>query len=194
MRLLPESPVEFLEPLSRPPEPLYVTEFECPFGTLVLAGTEGALVFVTAAGTLDDFSRRIMEDWGVRTVHDTAPLERHAEGFTGYFRGDGKPFRGTVQPLKVSGFTLDVHRFLARIPFGTAMTYGEVADALGRPGAARAVGNACGRNRTLIVVPCHRVVASSGLGGFGAGLPLKERLLEFEGTSWKRRGTDGGNG
>jgi len=187
MRLLPESPVEFLEPLSKPPEPLYVAELECPLGTLMLAGTEGALVFVAAASTLDDFSRRIMEDWGVRTVHDPAPLERHAEGFAGYFRGDGKPFRAAVQPLEVSGFTLEVHRLLTRIPFGAVMTYGEAAEALGKPGAARAVGNACGRNRALIVVPCHRVVASNGLGGFGAGLPLKKRLLEFEGITWNRK-------
>jgi methylated-DNA-[protein]-cysteine S-methyltransferase len=70
---------------------------------------------------------------------------------------------------------------LTRIPFGETRSYGEVADALGRPGAARAVGSANARNVLPVVVPCHRVIAADGtLGGFNGGLHLKERLLEHE--------------
>jgi methylated-DNA-[protein]-cysteine S-methyltransferase len=70
---------------------------------------------------------------------------------------------------------------LTRIPFGETRSYGEVADALGRPGAARAVGSANARNNLPVVVPCHRVIAADGtLGGFNGGLHLKERLLEHE--------------
>lgn len=68
------------------------------------------------------------------------------------------------------------------IPYGETRTYGEIAEAIGRPGAARAVGQALGKNRTCIVVPCHRVVAANGLGGFTGGLRWKRSLLEMEGS------------
>ncbi len=67
------------------------------------------------------------------------------------------------------------------IPPGDAWTYGEVAEAIGKPGAARAVGGALGRNRVPVIVPCHRVVAANGLGGFGLGLDAKRALLAAEG-------------
>jgi methylated-DNA-[protein]-cysteine S-methyltransferase len=70
---------------------------------------------------------------------------------------------------------------LTRIPFGETRSYGEIADNLGRPGAARAVGRANASNVLPVVVPCHRVIAADGtLGGFNGGLHLKERLLEHE--------------
>jgi O-6-methylguanine DNA methyltransferase len=70
---------------------------------------------------------------------------------------------------------------LTRIPFGETRSYGEIADSLGRPGAARAVGRANASNVLPVVVPCHRVIAADGtLGGFNGGLHLKERLLEHE--------------
>jgi methylated-DNA-[protein]-cysteine S-methyltransferase len=70
---------------------------------------------------------------------------------------------------------------LTRIPFGETRSYGEIADSLGRPGAARAVGRANASNVLPLVVPCHRVIAADGtLGGFNGGLHLKERLLEHE--------------
>lgn len=72
---------------------------------------------------------------------------------------------------------------LQRIPYGAVRSYGEVARAIGQPGAARAVGTANHHNPIPIVIPCHRVVASDGtLAGFGGGLALKQRLLELEGA------------
>ena len=72
---------------------------------------------------------------------------------------------------------------LTRIPFGETRSYGEVADALGRPGAARAVGSANGMNPVAIVVPCHRVInKNGGLGGYGGQLWRKETLLRLEGA------------
>lgn len=70
---------------------------------------------------------------------------------------------------------------LRRIPAGSTMSYGDLARRIGKPGAARAVGRACGRNALPIFIPCHRVVASDGsLGGFSSGLPWKHRLLSVE--------------
>ena len=69
---------------------------------------------------------------------------------------------------------------MREIPLGSAMTYGELAASLGNPGAVRAVGTACATNQLPIIVPCHRVLAESGPGGFALGLSWKYRLLELE--------------
>ena len=100
-----------------------------------------------------------------------------------YFRTGRARFRTRVDLAVGSGFQREVWEALRRIPPGEVRTYGEVARDTGRPRAARAVGNACGRNPILILVPCHRVVASNGLGGFGAGLDRKRMLLGLEGVN-----------
>jgi methylated-DNA-[protein]-cysteine S-methyltransferase len=74
-------------------------------------------------------------------------------------------------------------RALHRIPFGDVRTYGQVARAAGSPDAVRAAGQACGANPIVLFIPCHRVVAANGPGGFGAGLEWKRRLLELEGRT-----------
>jgi O-6-methylguanine DNA methyltransferase len=83
---------------------------------------------------------------------------------------------------QVTPFTQKVLDAIACIPFGKAMTYGELAASFGKPDAARPVGGACGRNRYPLVIPCHRVIASGKkIGGFALDLSIKERLLKFEG-------------
>lgn len=86
--------------------------------------------------------------------------------------------------VNVSSFAQAVYRSARSIPLGQTTSYGELADSLGKPGAARAVGTALGRNPTLLVVPCHRVLSSNGqLGGFSApgGVQTKEMMLAAEG-------------
>jgi methylated-DNA-[protein]-cysteine S-methyltransferase len=130
---------------------------------------------------------------GIRTVafHPVAPLAgdpdpAHAllreavRQLRAYF--DGALRRFTL-PLDMQGtpFQLRVWRELETIPFGEFRTYSEIACAIGAPKAVRAVGAANGANPVAIVVPCHRVIGSSGrLVGYGGGLPLKKRLLELE--------------
>ncbi|MBI2950386.1 MAG: methylated-DNA--[protein]-cysteine S-methyltransferase [Verrucomicrobia bacterium] len=81
-----------------------------------------------------------------------------------------------------TAFQQSVWRALQRIPPKKTMTYGEVAQAIGRPKATRAVGQACGANPIPVLIPCHRVVAAHGaIGGFSCGLELKRMLLEREG-------------
>jgi methylated-DNA-[protein]-cysteine S-methyltransferase len=83
-------------------------------------------------------------------------------------------FRGTAFQQRVWGA-------LREVPFGTTVSYGQLAARLGRPGAARAVGHANGRNPIPLVVPCHRVIGSTGdLTGYGGGLDAKRFLLDFE--------------
>lgn len=73
-----------------------------------------------------------------------------------------------------------VVRQMLAIPFGETLSYGQIAANLGNPGAARAVAQVCARNKIGLVIPCHRVTASNGLGGFFWGLPMKESILRFE--------------
>lgn len=182
MKLLPESPVEFLEPLSRPPERVYATEMETPFGPLVLAGEGEALLRVHMRIPLPQFISDMEMDWGADIRVDEGPFRPVMEQLRGYFEGDPSPIHAVVRPFETAPFYRTVHHILARIPFGSTITYRELAMLAGRPGAARAAGSACGRNHVLIIVPCHRIVAAQGLGGFGAGLELKEQLLRHEGA------------
>jgi len=83
-------------------------------------------------------------------------------------------------------FTTSVLKQLLSIPYGESRSYGEIARAVGKPKAARAVGQAVGANPIPIVVPCHRVLAADlRLGGFGSGLKWKRYLLRLEGIDWR---------
>jgi methylated-DNA-[protein]-cysteine S-methyltransferase len=93
-------------------------------------------------------------------------------------------------PLDLSGtpFQEKVWKALLDIPYGATVSYQRLAERIGKPAAARAVGTACGKNPVCLIVPCHRVVATGGgLGGYAGGLPAKERLLAMEGA-WPRPG------
>lgn len=80
-------------------------------------------------------------------------------------------------------FQRAVWREMQKIPRGQTRTYGEIAKAIGRSNAVRAVGSACGANPLPLFIPCHRVVAKNGPGGFGSGLPWKMLLLKLEGCA-----------
>lgn len=114
---------------------------------------------------------------------DAPPVLREAtEQLRRYFGGG----RGGFElPLALAGtaFQRSVWAELARIPYGETITYGELARRVGRPRASRAVGRANGRNPVPIVVPCHRVVAHDGIGGYGGGLAAKRALLALEGVA-----------
>jgi methylated-DNA-[protein]-cysteine S-methyltransferase len=84
---------------------------------------------------------------------------------------------------KAPDFHLRVWKAMREIGFGKTETYGDTAERAGSPMAFRACGQACGANRILLFIPCHRVVGSSGIGGFGCGLDLKRWLLGLEGVN-----------
>ena len=81
-----------------------------------------------------------------------------------------------------TAFQKKVLNTISKIPAGETMTYGEVAVKAGKPGAARAVGNVMASNPIPLILPCHRVVATNGLGGFTGGLDVKRKLLKLEGA------------
>ena len=97
-----------------------------------------------------------------------------------YFAGDRREFDVPLDPVGTA-FQQSAWRVLRTIPYAATMSYGEQARALGDPNKARAVGAANGRNPISIIVPCHRVVGSTGaLTGFAGGLDAKQWLLQFE--------------
>jgi methylated-DNA-[protein]-cysteine S-methyltransferase len=102
-----------------------------------------------------------------------------------YFRGEPDTFEDVEVDLEYeTPFLERCARALRSVPRGEVVTYGELAALAGSPGAARAAGSFCARNRLGLFVPCHRVVSAAGLGSYGSlGLGYKKRLLELEGVS-----------
>ena len=151
------------------------TMIDSPYGPLTLvADDDGALCGLYM---VDQRHRPPEENFG--TPDDTPFAEATAE-LQAYFAGELKEF--TLQ-LRLHGtpFQQTVWDQLRRIPYGETRSYGDLADALGNPGASRAVGLANGKNPIGIIVPCHRVVGANGsLTGYGGGLDRKQRLLDFE--------------
>lgn len=112
----------------------------------------------------------------------TTPSLEQAASAARAFLDRGVPLPNLALDLrKGTLFQQEVWAALRRIPFGETRSYGAIAREIGRPGAARAVGHACGRNPVPLFVPCHRVVQKGGaLGGFSGGLAVKEALLGLE--------------
>jgi methylated-DNA-[protein]-cysteine S-methyltransferase len=141
-----------------------------PVGPLHLTASEGALTGLRfgsgpAAGERAD---------------DDPVLARAVSQLTAYFAGERRSFDLPLAPAGTA-FQLAVWAALVEIPYGTTVSYGELARRLGSPSASRAVGLANGRNPIAIVVPCHRVIGADGsLTGFGGGMAAKRTLLDLE--------------
>jgi methylated-DNA-[protein]-cysteine S-methyltransferase len=112
------------------------------------------------------------------------PVADAAKQLEEYFAGTRRTFQVKLTDVAATTFQHDVWNALRAIPYGQVRTYGDVADAVNRPRAHRAVGNANHVNPWPIVVPCHRVVASAGLGGYGGGDEVKRYLLDLEGVHY----------
>jgi methylated-DNA-[protein]-cysteine S-methyltransferase len=108
-----------------------------------------------------------------------------AERVTDYVAGERVDFSDVDVKFPDAGpFTLKAWEALRGVKYGEAITYGELAHRAGSVGASRAAGNACKTNRIAVVVPCHRVVSSSGIGGFGSDIEAKRSLLWLEGLPY----------
>lgn len=143
---------------------------DSPVGTLVVCEEADRLVAIRLNGI------------PAGAIPEDTPVAQEAcRQLSAYFQGQRKDFQ---LPLAWKGtpFRRRVWQALLDIPYGEIRTYAQVAKAVGSPKAVRAVGGACHDNPWLIVVPCHRVVGSSGqLTGYAAGLDMKRFLLEYEG-------------
>jgi methylated-DNA-[protein]-cysteine S-methyltransferase len=147
---------------------------DSPVGPLTMVARDGRLAGLYMAG------QRHLPDEHTFGARDDEVLPEVREQLAAYFRGELREFD---LPLAEVGtpFQAEVWAALRRVPYGETCTYGELAAAIGRPAAVRAVGAANGRNPICIVVPCHRVVGSTGqLTGYAGGVDKKAALLALE--------------
>jgi methylated-DNA-[protein]-cysteine S-methyltransferase len=152
------------------------TTVDSPVGPLTLVARDGALVGLYMH---EQRHRPGTETFGVRD-DDAEPFAEAAAQLAEYFAGERAAFDLPLAP-RGTPFQQRVWAALLEIPYGGTTSYGELAARIGSPGAARAVGLANGRNPIGIVVPCHRVVGSTGaLTGYGGGIETKRRLLAAE--------------
>jgi methylated-DNA-[protein]-cysteine S-methyltransferase len=146
---------------------------DSPLGLLTLAGRGEVLTNLRMVDQTYEPSRT---GWSENSVAFTGAVDQ----LGAYFAGELTDFALELD-LQGTEFQRRVWKALLTIPFGETRSYGEIAEQIGAPGAARAVGLANGHNPIAIVVPCHRVIGANGsLTGFGGGLDRKRTLLELE--------------
>ncbi len=152
---------------------MHFCRHETPVGAVILAAREdGALTHLQFAHR---FAPR--DDWR----ENAAPFGEVRRQLDAYFSRRRRRFDLPLAP-RGTPFQRRVWRALTEIPYGQVISYGELARRVGNPRAARAVGAANGANPIAIIIPCHRVVAANGIGGYGGGLEIKRRLLALEGV------------
>ncbi|HUQ91947.1 MAG TPA: methylated-DNA--[protein]-cysteine S-methyltransferase [Bryobacteraceae bacterium] len=155
-------------------DPVYYTHIPSPVGRLLLAGTEGALSLLSF--TMGSKARQPDAGW----IPHMAVFRDAKRQLEAYFSGKLQQFELNLAPEGTS-FQRKVWQALREIPYGSTISYGELAKRGGNARASRAVGLANGANPIAIIVPCHRVIGSTGkLTGFGGGLDIKQRLLDLE--------------
>ena len=167
------------------------TSFDTTIGKIYIAAGNGKLLYTSLGNTGKDEMEKTLRkkfppceiqhtnEEGVSSAHRDLLKETERQ-INRYLEGTGKEFD---IPYEVKGteFQEAVWAGISGIPYGKVLTYGELANKIGRPKATRAVGSACGSNSLPLIIPCHRVVASGGgMGGFGGGIELKKKLLRLE--------------
>ena len=152
------------------------TTVDSPVGPLLLARSTVGLAGVTMSPHPHPHRDGPSEDWSP----DPGGFADVTDQLAAYWAGERQTFDLPLD-LRGTAFQQSVWAALLQIPYGSTTSYGVIASRLGVPGASRAVGLANGRNPVSIVVPCHRVVGSTGLlTGYGGGLPNKRFLLAHE--------------
>lgn len=153
---------------------IYYQYFKSPVGKLLVAGNHKGLHLIGfPKGNKGSFPE---DHW----VENQKPLIEVLHQLEAYFTGKLKTFSLDIC-LNVTPFQKKVLTALRQVPYGETISYGELAKNIGNPKASRAVGQTTARNPIPIVIPCHRVIGSSGkLTGFGGGVEVKQALLDLE--------------
>jgi methylated-DNA-[protein]-cysteine S-methyltransferase len=156
---------------------------DTPVGRLLVAVTDHGVCEISYDPDLEREEERLADNFGVRVLRSPKPTDDARRQLDEYFAGRRRDFDLAVDLRPAREFGRTVLEELGRVPYGELTTYGALAARAGRPRAARAVGAVMNRNPVPIVLPCHRVVGSSGaLTGYAGGLDRKRLLLELEGA------------
>ena len=162
-------------------EKIYYSSFDSPFlKKIFVASTGRGACMVDFLTSEKAFLKRLKERFPGEIIRDDRKNKAVLSQLKKYLKGQLKHFNC---PLDFRGtpFEKKVWSELSKIPYGQTRSYKEIARAIGHPKAFRAVGNANGKNPLPLIIPCHRVIESNGgLGGFGHGIKVKQRLLDFE--------------
>jgi AraC family transcriptional regulator of adaptative response/methylated-DNA-[protein]-cysteine methyltransferase len=155
--------------------------FGSPLGRMLVAGTDRGVCAVHMADSDAELGVALRSEFGEALIE---PDDGYLEGYVAQILDHLNGVRPRMDiPLDIQGtaFQMRVWKALQEIGYGATKSYGDVAAAIGSPGAMRAVGNACHNNPVPIIIPCHRVVAAGGkLGGYGGGIERKKKLLSTE--------------
>lgn len=156
---------------------------DSPVGPLLVAVSERGLCRIAYDPEPERELESLARSFGARVLRSPRPVDEVKRELDEYFAGTRQSFDLAVDIERLTAFNRSVLEELARVPYGSLTTYGTLAGAAGRPRAARAVGTIMNRNPIPIVLPCHRVVGSTGdLVGYAGGLERKEQLLRLEGS------------
>jgi AraC family transcriptional regulator of adaptative response/methylated-DNA-[protein]-cysteine methyltransferase len=153
----------------------------CRMGRLLVAATDRGVSAVSIGDSDEVLERALFDEYPSAAItRDRAGLEGYIDALLTYLDGGRKAPRLPLD-VRISAFQARVYAALAAIPYGSVSTYRQVAEMIGRPAAARAVGTACTKNATALIVPCHRVVRTDGdPGGYRWGTERKEMLIAME--------------
>jgi methylated-DNA-[protein]-cysteine S-methyltransferase len=156
---------------------------DTPVGRLLVAVTDHGVCEISYDPDLAREEEQLARNFGARVLRSPKPTDDARRQLDEYFAGKRRDFELTVDLRPAREFGRAVLEELGRVPYGELTTYGALAARAGRPRAARAVGTVMNRNPVPIVLPCHRVVGSSGsLVGYAGGLDRKRLLLQLEGA------------
>ncbi|MEX0651756.1 MAG: methylated-DNA--[protein]-cysteine S-methyltransferase [Actinomycetota bacterium] len=161
-----------------------VATMDSPIGELFVAVTSKGLVSIAfESEPRDEVLTRLAREISPRVLEVAAPTDDARRELEEYFRAGRRKFDLSIDRRLIGEFAWSVLRATSRVGFGELATYGQIAERIDRPKAARAVGRALGSNPIPIVIPCHRVVGAGGsLTGYAGGLPRKQTLLRHEGS------------
>ena len=146
-----------------------------------MASNQGVVYIGTPNASFNEVEAWAKKQFKDYTFEDnSAVIAPYLEQLEAYFKGEVREF---ILPIHVEGtpFQLAVWNALKELPYGTTVSYSEIAERIGQPNAVRAVGAAIGANPILAIIPCHRVIGKNGkMTGYRGGLPMKEFLLQLE--------------